>query len=578
MAIMIPTKPYDFDEKSMEDQMFYSLAKLPDDYYVFYSYKTITIKDGVQKEKETDFVIYNKNKGILVIEAKAGKVKMIDGKWYYQSGAVMRDPFEQAESGKWNILKQIINMYKQKYFNDDIKYNCKIMSAVWFSSVYRRQFKGVILPSSGNVERILDRNDLDTSPEETINSIFEIKYTLRNKALDKDIEVVTNLSESMEEVIFNEVLCPTFHILPSKTIDIDYKKEAMHSLIKEQYGLLNYLDEQRIAVINGAAGTGKTMIALEKARRHSVNGEKVLFLCYNKKLQEHLTKNYSYDYVDYFTINGLAKHYTGKMDDFDGLEDRLLDLYSTQSFPYQHIIIDEAQDFGQESMNYCEKIFEAFELITMESEDRTMYVFYDKYQHVQGDVIPKFIDDADCKLTLYKNCRNTRNIAETSFKPLKLKNSKPKMFSAAINGKRASITFTNDVNSKINEAIKSAKSKGYESIQILSCKNDGYSILQDDLNNEYIKYKGNEIPFTTCRKFKGLEADVIILVDIDAKSFDDNDEFFYVGSSRARLELYIITTMNDSECRTAVQSLGTIVKKNDPFQSLATFLNADLIK
>lgn len=31
MAIMIPTKPYDFDEKSMEDQMFYSLAKLPDD-------------------------------------------------------------------------------------------------------------------------------------------------------------------------------------------------------------------------------------------------------------------------------------------------------------------------------------------------------------------------------------------------------------------------------------------------------------------------------------------------------------------------------------------------------------------
>lgn len=112
----------------------------------------------------------------------------------------------------------------------------------------------------------------------------------------------------------------------------------------------------------------------------------------------------------------------------------------------------------------------------------------------------------------------------------------------------------------------------------MSCKNDGYSILQDDLNNEYIKYKGNEIPFTTCRKFKGLEADVIILVDIDAKSFDDNDEFFYVGSSRARLELYIITTMNDFECRTAVQSLGTIVKKNDPFQSLATFLNADLIK
>ena len=52
-------------------------------------------------------------------------------------------------------------------------------------------------------------------------------------------------------------------------------------MLKEQVALLNYLEEQNCAIINGMAGTGKTVMALEKARRHSDNNEKVLFLCYN---------------------------------------------------------------------------------------------------------------------------------------------------------------------------------------------------------------------------------------------------------------------------------------------------------
>ena len=39
----------------------------------------------------------------------------------------------------------------------------------------------------------------------------------------------------------------------------------------EQTRLIEYLDEQRVAAIQGGAGTGKTMLAIEKARRLSVN-------------------------------------------------------------------------------------------------------------------------------------------------------------------------------------------------------------------------------------------------------------------------------------------------------------------
>ena len=81
-------------------------------------------------------------------------------------------------------------------------------------------------------------------------------------------------------------------------------------LIREQYILLEFLAEQPSAVINGSAGTGKTMIATEKARRHSMDGDKVLFLCYNKKLQKHLEDsckdNSEFENVKFMTLSSVC--------------------------------------------------------------------------------------------------------------------------------------------------------------------------------------------------------------------------------------------------------------------------------
>jgi len=106
------------------------------------------------------------------------------------------------------------------------------------------------------------------------------------------------LPKDQADSLLQNILCPSFNILLSKTLEIDYKKEKFNALIKEQSNLLNYLEDQRSAVINGAAGTGKTMIAVEKARRHSIKGEKVLFLCFNVKLREYLESTYAYPKVD----------------------------------------------------------------------------------------------------------------------------------------------------------------------------------------------------------------------------------------------------------------------------------------
>jgi hypothetical protein len=132
MAIMIPEKPKHFEKASLEDVMFDSLKSLPDDYYVFHSFKIGTVTDDTFYESETDFIIFNKNKGILCLEAKAGQIRYENGSWLYSSGITMSGdgPFEQASMNKWKLKK-----YIEKRKLTEVLKRCKLMHGVWFPSI-----------------------------------------------------------------------------------------------------------------------------------------------------------------------------------------------------------------------------------------------------------------------------------------------------------------------------------------------------------------------------------------------------------------------------------------------------------
>ena len=80
--------------------------------------------------------------------------------------------------------------------------------------------------------------------------------------------------------------------------------------------------------------------------------------------------------------------------------------------------------------------------------------------------------------------------------------------------------------------------------------------------------------FTTCRKFQGLEADAIILIDVVADTFDSyNKLMFYVGTSRARFNLSVICNMSEEDCEYAIAQLDVQSAKK-PKKTLAAALNA----
>lgn len=528
MAIMLPEMPKSFKAESLENVMFESLSRLSDDYYVLHSLSISTVTNNVFYESETDFVVFNPAKGILCIEAKAGNVKYKDGKWRYGSGKPMSHdgPYLQAAGNKWKLKK-----YIEKSMLKSLLPRCKMHSAVWFPSITKEQLNSINFPTEVEKSITLIKDDLE-DPTLTIEKIFEI---------DIPNHVNSSLTEEEGRRLINSVFCPAFNLFPTAKTKNELKEFIFNRLLKEQVNILNYLVDQKTALINGAAGTGKTMIAIEKAKRNAESGDKVLFLCYNNMLKEFLSKNYQHDNVSYYTIDGLAcKVLKSSLADYEKFEEILFGHLVRKDFPYDHIIIDEGQDFGKESIEES-TIIETLKAIIDENDRGSFYIFYDKLQMVQSAKLPDYIVEADCKLTLYKNCRNTTKIAETSMSPLEKK--KAIMADFSISGDNPEIHFVDDKTDLISY-INNLKNRYFtDNITVLTCLTEDKSRVN---TNQEGKIKIN-FKFTTCRKFKGLEADTIIMVDIDKSTFIEDSLLFYVGSSRAKSNLCIITSMNEND-------------------------------
>ena len=249
-------------------------------------------------------------------------------------------------------------------------------------------------------------------------------------------------------------------------------------------------------------------------------------------------------------------------------------MYFSHGFPYRHVIVDEGQDFGMDNIAETDILEIIRDIITDdETVEGSFYIFYDRMQMIQSEHLPSIIENADCKLTLYKNCRNTANIATTSLKPISQR--KPKVFEGCVRGVPAKIHFCSSsekTEAAVNQIISSLKTDNYDNIVILTCKTESHSALNDFVSDNL--YKGYR--FTTCRKFKGLEADAVILVDVDRDTFEQENVLrFYVGASRARLRLAIAANLSDDDCIDILRNqLNYREKIKKPKKDFARALNS----
>jgi len=571
MAIMIPPKiesGIDFDTKSREDVVFHCLKSgLNDNYIVVHSVDLVGTSQTVKAvyDHECDFVIIHRQKGILLVEAKAGgDINYRGGRWNYSNGKPLK------HSGPFKQIEKCINCVLDKFNNDDLleKVNfekrCKLIGAVWFIEMNRSAFGSEQFERSDlDMNRVICADDMSNITQR-VNSIFDLSIRVGK-------EVQTHLSDEEFERIKQMFCCDEFNLISTGR---ELVANNIIQLTREQYVLLDFLQEQKSAVISGAAGTGKTMLALEKARRHSVANDKVLFMCYNSMLCQDLIKKYvttpkdkknPYRNIDFVTIDKLLNKYG--VVTYRELADKIC-----STFEYDHVIIDEGQDFGMIDIETGmlddgkEDVINALKL-QMEDKDGTFYLFYDKYQSVQGGSGYKFklldcIRDCECRLTLHKNCRNTDAIAKTSVTSL-VDNARQELLTRIKkygrpggNGetiKPELFLKDDDKIKKLNGILDEVNQSGLDDVVILTLKTIETSFLPQNLQENEDGYKmyphsGKYYRFTTCRKFKGLEADAVIVIDIDESTLTEKDgTLFYVATSRAKYNLYLLTDIEKND-------------------------------
>lgn len=142
----------------------------------------------------------------------------------------------------------------------------------------------------------------------------------------------------------------------------NYNKEKFYRMTKEQIKVMSSLDDNRYVFVEGLAGSGKSLIALASAKKLAKNNEKVLIICFNKFLKEHFKNSlgeYS-DSIDVMNIYDLSKKITGLIPSnfFASHQVKLLDyiIENISIFDFDHIIVDEAQDFTGDILSRFYKI------------------------------------------------------------------------------------------------------------------------------------------------------------------------------------------------------------------------------
>jgi hypothetical protein len=84
-----------------------------------------------------------------------------------------------------------------------------------------------------------------------------------------------------------DLLRGDFCVVPSMSLEMQHVYQRMIQLTEEQYDALDITLENKRVIIQGVAGTGKSLLAIEKARKLMAMNKKILYVCFNKNMAQY---------------------------------------------------------------------------------------------------------------------------------------------------------------------------------------------------------------------------------------------------------------------------------------------------
>jgi hypothetical protein len=560
MARMIPPSiPRDCPSPG-EKEVFARLQTEPgaQDWIVLHS---LDIANHVrQVSGEADFVIIVPHVGVLCLEVKACRtLRRQDGLWYYGSDTKgdNRGPFKQASEAMHSLRNRVIAA-------DSSLSGVPFWSAVLFPYV---EF------SSTSVEwhpwQVLDATKFRNQPMSTL--VRSVLQNARSHMASqagcrwfRESDRVPNVQQSAAIARF---LRPCFEYAEKPSDRRRKQRDEILHFTEEQFAALDAMTDNEHVLFTGPAGTGKTVLAVEAARRAANQGQTVLFLCYNRLLAQWISKqpiasnpNITIKTFHQFlgSIAGIALSETQQSDRFwhvdlpEAAVSRLVS-ESSQEICFDVLIVDEFQDLllpaYLDVMDLVLKgglregrwrMFGDFERQMLYGQDRAV-----------TDNLLKERFGSSPRFALRVNCRNTPRIATLSHLLGKLTPNYTRVLRSDDHIEPA-ISYYATPSQQRKELVRILEllsKEAYEAdeIVVLSPKAGLRSAAGSIKDSPWEKRLSpicdathGQTPFTTIQSFKGLEALAIVVTDIEHIEGDLFSSLFYVSTTRALERLYIL--------------------------------------
>lgn len=566
MTRMIPATIHPDVRSGAERRMFSVIRDAKDSASWVCLHSLALARHQKKRRGEIDFLLLTPM-GVFTLEVKGGGVKRVAGEWHFTDRfdrvhKKIEGPFDQAAGAMFSLESELCGHFK------DNKRRSKLLYGY-----------GVVLPDvpfsetgcEADRRQVYDYDDRQKSFTDYVNKLAsfarEADQRSRFTPTENDIEALVGF------------LRPDFDLVPPLGVQADEASSKLMTLQREQYAVIDAWEQygHPRVLVQGGAGTGKTLLAVEAAIREARQIEgNVLLICFNKLLAKYLAAvikaRHPKGNIKVFSIYGLLNDLIGESkhaQEFSEIREACSssELYE-QHFPefamrvlleseperFETLVIDEAQDMmTSDLMDVLDG------LLSNGLKEGRWRIFCDINN--QASVFGRFEDSTVQMLEslgktsfLAANRRNTVPVADETQML-----TRPRIFAPAlVKGFPVQYWWYKDGDSqqkKVGKALGRLANEGVAPgrITILSPRNlseccaigmtapDMEEVSWSNVGN-VMAGKNARVTYSTVSAFKGLENDFILLTDVEDIESEWWRSVIYVGMSRARVGLHLFIT------------------------------------
>ncbi|MCW0202546.1 MAG: NERD domain-containing protein [Rhodanobacter thiooxydans] len=465
---------------------------------------------------EIDFVVCGPD-GLFVLEIKGGSVSCRDGVWETRnrngSERLTESPFRQAEGALHGLRKKL---------------PAEFATAFVFGYA-------VVVPDVGDMPESAEWDRAVVADARNFRQFEQWLKKLISHWRNKDRRASKASPDQLRKL--QQFLRPEFEAVMPLHASMHAIEARVAQLTEDQLRYIDVVEANDRVICSGGAGTGKTMLALELAKRWSAAGMKVALTCHSPWLRAYLEKAATPGVTVSLTNSAQVTARRAGIEKFDAL------------------IVDEGQDvLNMDALVRLDSLLRG----GLDSGRWSFFHDVNNQAGLCGEYKPDAYDYLNglgaARLPLRTNCRNTLPILERVQKALDADVGA----SAVGNGpavREITVASREEAAAALqNELLKLMNDEGFDPSDIVILSPNTYSqscvSLMPEHEEMHVSVLDSYSPraagdsavgFAQIDNFKGLESSVVWLVDLCAPSVNSLlRSYHYVGMTRARALLGMI--------------------------------------